>query len=155
MDAWDGYTAARQRLTDFLATTRPSNPVILTGDIHSHFAADVLRDFSDPSSVVAAEIVGTSISSTFVGDPAARQALKQATLLDNPHIRYQEGALRGYVVCDVTQSEWVTTFKGVLDSSAPGSAVVDLAEARIQSGTPGFAAAPRVFADPDAGSVPV
>ena len=150
MDAWDGYTAARQRLTDFLAATRPSNPVVLTGDIHSHFAADVLQDFDDPTSIVAAEIVGTSISSTFVGSAPARQALKQATLLDNPHIKYQEGALRGYVVCDVSPNEWVATFKGVLDSASPDSAVIDLAEARIRSGTPGLAGAPSVFADPDA-----
>jgi alkaline phosphatase D len=154
MDAWDGYTAARQRLTDFLATARPSNPVVLTGDIHSHFAADVLQNFDDRSSVVAAEIVGSSISSTFVGAPAARRALKQATLQANPHIWFQEGALRGYVLCDVSRDEWVATFKGVVDSADPASAVIDVAQARIQSGTPGFAGAPTVLADPDAVPVP-
>ena len=67
MDKWDGYVEARRRLMSFLAEARPSNPVVITGDIHSNWAADLKPDFDDPSSpVVGTEFVGTSITS--VGD---------------------------------------------------------------------------------------
>ena len=63
MDRWDGYVVAQRRLLSFLDQRRPTNPVVLTGDIHSNWAADLKADFDDPSSrVVAAELVGTSIS---------------------------------------------------------------------------------------------
>jgi alkaline phosphatase D len=55
MDAWDGYVAARQRLLDFLASGRgPANVVVLTGDIHSAWAADIWEDFERPDSGVLA-----------------------------------------------------------------------------------------------------
>ena len=58
MDAWDGYVAARQRLLDFLVDRAPANPIVLTGDIHSAWAADILERFDDPGAgVVAAEFV--------------------------------------------------------------------------------------------------
>ena len=47
VDAWDGYQAARTRLTDFLATEGIRNAVVLSGDIHSSWAADLLVDFAD------------------------------------------------------------------------------------------------------------
>ncbi|MEO0972799.1 MAG: alkaline phosphatase D family protein, partial [Pseudomonadota bacterium] len=43
-DAWDGYQGARQRILDFLAAEQPSNPIVLTGDIHSSWAADIKAD---------------------------------------------------------------------------------------------------------------
>ena len=153
LDAWDGYVAARQRLADVLATERPGNPVVLTGDIHSHFAANLLQDFSDPGTVVAAEIVGSSISSTFVGDAPTRIAIKQITLGQNPHISFHEGALRGYVLGKVTPSEMTATFKGVLDIANPTSTVIDIARSVVSDGAPGIANT-TVFADPDLGVLP-
>ena len=41
-----------------------SNPVVLTGDIHQHYAADLLLDFDDPASpIVGSELCGTSVTS--------------------------------------------------------------------------------------------
>jgi len=153
LDAWDGYRANRQAITDFLAHERPNNPVVLTGDIHSSFAADVLQDFSDPSTVVAAEIIGTSISSSFIDDPATRIGIKQATLAGNPHIKFHEGAVRGYVLCDADDAGMQATFKGVLDVTDADSAVIDVARSRIEAGTPGISGTD-VFADPDQGVFP-
>ena len=36
MDQWGGYDAERTRLMDFFARRTPSNPVVLTGDIHAN-----------------------------------------------------------------------------------------------------------------------
>ena len=100
MDAWDGYVAARQRLLDFLAARTPANPVILTGDIHSAWAANILENFDDPGAgIVAAEFVGTSITSDFPRGPhpggaghAARQPPHPLLRRAAPRLR----ALRGH-----------------------------------------------------------
>ncbi len=36
MDRWDVYPEAQGRLLSFLDETRPANPVVVTGDIHSN-----------------------------------------------------------------------------------------------------------------------
>jgi len=59
------------RLTNTWVRHEVSNPVVVTGDWHSTFVNDILRDFDDPSSpVVASEVVGTSISSNGDGPDA-------------------------------------------------------------------------------------
>lgn len=50
-DAWDGFPAARNRVTSVLADAKVRNPVV-----------HILRDFDRPDSgVVATEFVGTSV----------------------------------------------------------------------------------------------
>ena len=62
LDAWDGYPAARQRLLDAFAAGVSRNPIVITGDIHESWVADLhLGDVASP--VVATELVGTSITS--------------------------------------------------------------------------------------------
>ncbi len=116
VDAWDGYPAARQRLFDLIAGSRARNPIVLTGDIHSAWGANLLEDFSDPSSqIVAAEFVATSISSTFGGlDPRPTHAIVRGGLQpENPHIEYFNGLYRGYCLCDVDRTRWQTTYRAV------------------------------------------
>jgi alkaline phosphatase D len=50
MDKWDGYVAARRRLYSRLRETKAANPIVLSGDVHQHFAADLKMDFADPRS---------------------------------------------------------------------------------------------------------
>jgi hypothetical protein len=121
VDAWDGYQAARGRLQGMLERIGPSNPVIVTGDIHSAWAADLLSDFADPENadMVAAEFVATSISSTFLAvDPRPADFLVCQGLADNPHIRYFNGLFRGYCLCDVDTERWETTYRAVGDLGA-------------------------------------
>lgn len=116
VDAWDGYQAARARLMQMLATIRPSNPVVLSGDIHASFAANLLSDFSNPASdMVAAEFTGTSITSTFLTqDPRPADTIVRAGVkADNKHIPFFNGLFRGYCICDVDQNRWQTTYRAV------------------------------------------
>ncbi len=93
-DAWDGYAAGRDRITAGLAGAR--NPVVLTGDVHSHWAAEI----SDPrSGPVATELVTTSISSG--GDGSDTRLDVDAILPENPHIKYFSNR-RGYVRTRIT-----------------------------------------------------
>lgn len=97
-DAWDGFPAARNRLTDTWVRHGVRNPVALTGDWHSTFANDILRDFDDPSSpVVASELVGTSISSN--GDGEVYGPYYGPMIKYNPHIKFFDGDRRGYLRC--------------------------------------------------------
>jgi len=111
MDQWDGYVAARNRITRFLADARPSNPIVLTGDIHSSWVHHIKTNFDDPASpVVGTEFVGTSISSDF---PVALIGPVLAALPDNPHALFFDGFFRGYVRCTVTPGRWLTEFRTV------------------------------------------
>jgi alkaline phosphatase D len=117
VDAWDGYQVARDRLLQFLARNAVPNPVVLTGDIHSSWAADLKADFADPASpIVGSEFVCTSISSVF-GD--ANDGLVKLTLPTNPHIRHFDGLHRGYALCTVTPARWQTEFRAVNRVASP------------------------------------
>lgn len=100
-DKWDGYVAARKRLTDYLGSAKPRNPVFVTGDIHQTWVCDLKADFDRPvSEIVASELVGTSLSSK--GDGALHAPNTPQILDANPHIRY-ESDHRGYFLCEVTR----------------------------------------------------
>lgn len=118
LDAWDGYPAARERLFRVLAEVRPANPVILSGDIHSAWAAHLLADFdaSGATEPLAVELVTTSIASAFFRmDPRGSDDQVRHSLVDNPHIRYFNGLFRGYLHCQVERDRWETSYRAVGD----------------------------------------
>jgi alkaline phosphatase D len=137
-DAWDGYQVQRRRILDFLARERIGNPIVLTGDIHSAWVADLKPDFLDPASpVVATEFVCTSISSSF---PETFVPLIEANLgptSRNPHIKFFEGRHRGYTLCEVTPGQWRADFRIVDTLTDPSSTVRTAASWVVDAGTPG------------------
>lgn len=136
MDQWSGYEVPRRRLSKFFAEAKPNNPVIITGDIHTHWASDVKADFDRPESpIVASEFVGTSISSAGDGVeiPAAETNFKK----DNPHLHFFL-AKRGYVSCTVTPKEWRSDYRIVPFVSKPGAPLETRASFRLEAGKPGL-----------------
>lgn len=104
LEAWDDYVAQRKRILGYLSERRPSNPVVISGDMHSSWVADLKVDFRDPSSeTVATEFVGTSISS---GCDASDADAYEEALGKNPHIKYFNGRNGGYVRCNLTPGLW-------------------------------------------------
>jgi alkaline phosphatase D len=135
MDAWDGYPAARNRLLSFIAEREVRNAIVLTGDIHSAWQADLKANFDDPSSrTVATEFVGTSISSVF---PPEYIPLVEATLPHNPHINFFDGLHRGYIKHEVTTEAWRAEYYGVANPADPESEVHFLAAFSVADGLPG------------------
>jgi alkaline phosphatase D len=132
VDAWDGYRAAQDRMRGLLADLRPNNPVILTGDIHSAWGANIPADYEDRiDDLVAAEFVSTSISSTLVDlNPVATDQTIRATLAPgaNDPITYYNGLFRGYYHCEVDAHRWTTTYRAVGDIAMLPQAI---AQARI------------------------
>jgi alkaline phosphatase D len=135
MDQWDGYVAARNRITAFLQSAAPSNPIVLTGDIHSSWVHNLKVDFADAASpLVGTEFVGTSISSDF---PAAAVPAVLAALPDNPHTLFFDGLFRGYVRCEVTPSSWRSDFRAVPTILTADVDAFTLASFAVVDGVPG------------------
>ncbi len=135
MDQWDGYVAARARLLTFLNQRRPSNPIVLTGDIHSSWVHDLKLDFSNPASpTVGTEFVGTSITSDF---PAQFIAPVRAALPDNPHTKFFDGAFRGYVRCNLTRDRWQSDYRVVSTILDPNASISTSASFVVENGQPG------------------
>ena len=110
-DQWDGYEPARKRLLSAIAgpllTDPVENAVVLTGDIHSSWVADVCADpygnDYDPGTgegSIAVEFVGTSVTSPGQSDPDGQVA--QGLRFLNPHIKYVNLERRGYMLLDIT-----------------------------------------------------
>jgi alkaline phosphatase D len=119
MDQWDGCGAARNRLTSFFDRSNVSNPVTLTGDIHSACVRDLKTDFADETSkTVGTEFVGTLITWEFPGEYLPPV---EAALADNPHTKCLDGSYRGRVRCDVDRQGWTTNSKGVPTEPGNGS----------------------------------
>lgn len=135
MDQWDGYVAARNRLLKFLEQRQPSNPVVISGDIHSSWVHDLKTDFSNPDSeTVGTEFVGTSITSNF-----STQYIKpiEAALRDNPHTKFFNGSLRGYVRCQLTPELWQSDYRVVSTITQPKAKISTLASFVVEDGRPG------------------
>lgn len=135
MDKWDGYTASRDRLYARLKDSKAPNPIVLSGDVHVHYGADLKLDYRNPQSeTVGVEFTNTSVSSS--GDGADVSANWEQIRGDNPHIKYHS-ARRGYIACTATPSTMRAEFKVIDRVSVPdlparvGGALV------VEAGRPG------------------
>jgi alkaline phosphatase D len=109
-------------------------PVVITGDIHSHWANELIADFDElDSPVVGTEFVGTSISSG--GDGAAAPKSHDQRLAENPFLKFFN-AERGYVRCEVTPQTWRSDYRTVPFVTKPGAPLVTRASFVVESGRP-------------------
>ena len=136
MDKWDGYEATRTRLFEALADRSPANPVILSGDVHTHWAADIrARPEDTDAPILGTELTATSISSG--GDGADALDLWPAIEADNPHIHHHSNH-RGYLVSEVTPSDWTAIYKTIDRVSEPGRPVRAERTVVVERGRPGL-----------------
>ncbi len=134
MDGWDGYAASRDRVLGYVARRRIENVVVLTGDVHANYAAELKADFADPASpTIGTEFVGTSISSG--GDGLDVPANAAVLLTENPHIKFVN-AQRGYVICDMTHQRCRTEYKTMPFVTSPGAPIATRASFTVLSGEP-------------------
>jgi alkaline phosphatase D len=136
MDQWPGYEMERRGVLKFLHEQKIANPVVLTGDIHSNWANDLIADFDQlDSRVVASEFVGTSISSG--GDGTKEPPRNKWMLSENPFVKFHN-AERGYVSCKLTAKEWRTDYRMVDFVSKTGAPIGTRASFRLEAGRPGL-----------------
>jgi alkaline phosphatase D len=133
-DGWDGYPAARRRLLDYLGRRKPTNPVVIGGDVHSFWVTDLKPDFDETRSpVVATELVGTAISTQF----GRTQAALDAILGDNPHVRFADGTRRGYVRVELTPDRLRADLRAMRSVTQAGAGADTLASFVVENGRAG------------------
>jgi len=134
MDQWPGYEFERRRVLRHFLDRRVKNPVVLTGDIHTNWANELVVDFDGlDGRSVAVEFVGTAISSG--GDGTAEPRNLEATLAENPFVKFHN-AERGYVRCEVTPERWTTDYRTVPYVTRPGAPINTRATFTVESGRP-------------------
>jgi len=138
-DGWDGYPAARQRLLGDIARYRPSNPLVISGDVHTFYAADLKQDFNRPASidnpVIATEFCGTSVTSS-----SLPQTRIDRYVANNPHIKYGRGDRRGFVMMNVTAARATVEFQALDDVQRGDSPASTVARFLVEDGQPGVVA---------------
>jgi alkaline phosphatase D len=135
MDKWDGYTACRQRVYSRLRETRAPNPVLLSGDVHVHFGADLKMDFADPKSeTVGVEFTNSSITSG--GDGSAVAASWERVRARNPHIQFHSNR-RGYIACTATASTLRGDYRVVDRVTVPDAPIGTAGTLVVEAGKPG------------------
>lgn len=128
LDGWDGYPAARQRLIDALARPGVSNPIVLGGDVHATYVADLHLDpHRVESPLVAREFCGTSISSRSWAQSAADRLVR-----DNPWYRYARSDRRGYLLFDLQPQQLRVTLRAIDDVERRDAAVESLASWQVE-----------------------
>ena len=136
-DDWDGYPASRDRLMRHMRDSKVSNPVAITGDIHSYWANDLKADFDDEKApAIGSELVGTSVTS--YGPP---YDVFKGFLPDNPHVKFFDSRPRGYVSVALTREAMTAKFQVTSDITDANATKSTLATFVVQDGKPGPVAA--------------
>lgn len=139
MDVWDGYPAARNRLYSRIRETKAPNPIVFSGDIHSHYAADLKMDFTKPQSeTIAVEFTNSSISSGGDGTDLPAQWDKYGR--DNPHIKYASNR-RGYIAITATPQRMEAQYKILDKVTVPDQPIRLGATVVVEAGRPGIVGA--------------
>jgi alkaline phosphatase D len=136
-DGWDGYPMARQRLFEALGKSGAANPLVISGDVHTFYAAELRSDFDRPVSaanpVLASEFCGTSVTSS------SRPQKRTLEYLDiNPHIKYGRSDKRGFMLMEVTPARTTTHFVGLDDVRDPATKAERLASFVVNAGRAGL-----------------
>ncbi len=135
MDSWNGYVAARARVIDMFSE-RPRNFVVLTGDVHRHYAGTL---HAGPGGMegrpVGVEFVATSITSG--GDGSDDPARVDPILRRNPHLAFSCDR-RGYLLAEVTPRSWTTHFRVVPYVTRPGAPLETRRSLVMEAGAPGL-----------------
>jgi len=132
-DTWDAYRESRSKLLSTLEASNIANPLIIGGDLHAYFAADVKRDFANENApTLATEFVTGSISS----DGPTEESIA-TVLTENPHIKYAEGRDHGYAMVELANSQAKVDFMVVSDRKDPDATTSNGAGFIVADGVPG------------------
>jgi len=112
--------------------------VVLTGDVHKHFANDVARDADPGGTPLASELVTTSVSSN--GDGRDLPPGGAALLAENPQIKFVNDQ-RGYIRARLEPGLLTADFRVLPYVSSPGAPVSTRATYVVEDGHPGVVAA--------------
>jgi alkaline phosphatase D len=132
LDQWDGYPEARSRMADALAGAA-GDVVVLTGDVHSTWVADLKADYDDEGS----ERIGTELVTPGVSSEGSDIAVIEDVIRTNsPHVRYSEALHRGWLRHELTAQAWTAEIRHVEEFADRASPVPTSASFVIEPGQP-------------------
>jgi alkaline phosphatase D len=137
VDGWDGYNAERRTLIEAIAEGPVADVVILTGDYHESFAADIPRgigSYGVDGNSVAVEFIVPSVTSPGLGETLELGGFPEGSLVDgafeanltanNPWIRYHEGVSNGFAVIEFTAERAQLDYWFIADRADPATTAV-------------------------------
>nr|WP_235921440.1 alkaline phosphatase D family protein [Lentzea tibetensis] len=134
MDAWDGYSANRDRLQKGWDAAGIKNTVVLTGDVHRSWASNLMLNYQAQDKIVGTELVTTSVTSS--GDGNAAETSPQPL---NPHVKFYKN-LRGYVRTNITPAQMRVDFRAVDKVTVRDYPVKTVQSYVVEAGNPGLQA---------------
>lgn len=133
--AWDNYPANRSRVADAISNSKIGHPIIVSGDVHSFWAIDGRLATDKSERIPVVEFVTSSISANW---PAALSDPITANLPHNPQVKSYKPENRGYLLHEVSESEWKATARAIHDVRDERSLVSSLASYVVTKGEPGL-----------------
>jgi alkaline phosphatase D len=114
-DGWDGYAAARKRLTNAIQKYTVQNVVMLGGDVHENWVGYLKADYVQTATAQAAQAIGVEFCGTSITSTAGSRAVEKTPerLAENPHFVFADAKFRGYGVIDFTAKQLTTTLRVV------------------------------------------
>lgn len=114
-DGWMDYQAQRNRIMQNIIDRRQMNTVILTGDYHALWAAELTYpekmkyNHLTGDGAIGVELTTTSVSSYsgygILKDKEYCQNISARVVADNEQVKWAEGFYRGYFVVEFTPQE--------------------------------------------------
>jgi alkaline phosphatase D len=131
-DGWDGYSAARQRMTQSMQNNALKNPVLIGGDVHENWVGHVMADaYKDDSAKIGVEFCGAGITARSAGNSKLAERLRE-----NPHFIFADSERKGYGVVEFTAKQIQTELRVVDDVRLPQTKVETLAKFAVEAGVP-------------------
>lgn len=128
-DGWDHYRSGRERLLASMRGAGIVNPLVIGGDLHAFYAADVQ---AADGALVASEFVTGSITS----NPPSASALA-TVMAENPHIKFGETRKHGYCLLHLSSDQARVELMGISDRKDPAATAAKFQEFAVLDGMPG------------------
>jgi alkaline phosphatase D len=148
MDMWDGYPAERDRVLEFMEKDSMHNVIVVSGDSHTSWAVDLVRDVSTYSrkscaGCVGAEFATPSISSANYDEYVRKWMAKEAERRfsrwgRNPQVHEKNLRHHGYLVITLNSEEAVAEWIFMRDISEPDIATRKGMSYRLSADKPGI-----------------
>jgi alkaline phosphatase D len=129
-DQWDGYAANRARLLRDMQRPAVTNPVILSGDVHSFWAN---RLDGDDGAVAGTEFVTSAIAAA--PPPAGRFG---DVARHNPHIRFHDVRHAGWTRIDIDRARMRVDMRMIANSGEKAGLVRSGGSFIVEAGTRGL-----------------
>lgn len=144
LDAWDGYTANRNRTFQTLYDNKISNNIMIAGDSHANWVSDLVWLGSQGYNPATGEgSIGVEFAGTAVSSPSPAGAntsiavgnlASQRLISDNQELQWSELYYRGYFELSITPQETKAQYFGLPTLLTTNGYEISLANFSVKSG---------------------